>query len=40
MKTVYFFAQKRFAISKNFEDVVNYLTDLGDRHTGALTPEQ
>ena len=32
MKTVFFFffAQKRFAIRENFEDVVDYLTDLGD----------
>ena len=31
MKTVYFFARKRFAIRENFEDVINYLTDLGDK---------
>ena len=30
MKTVYFFAQKWFAIRENFEDAINYLTDLGD----------
>ena len=30
MKTVYFFAWKQFAIRENFEDVINYLTDLGD----------
>ena len=30
MKTVYFFARKQFAIRENFEDVINYLTDLGD----------
>ena len=29
-RTVYFFAQKRFAIRENFEDVVDYLMDLGD----------
>ena len=27
---LFFFAQKRFAIRENFEDVVDYLTDLGD----------
>ena len=31
MKTVYFFARKRLAIRENFEDVINYLTDLGDK---------
>ena len=30
MKTVYFFARKRFAFRGTFEDVINYLTDLGD----------
>ena len=30
MKSVYFFARKRFAIRGNFLDVINYLTDLGD----------
>ena len=29
MKIVYFFARKRFAIGENFEDVINYLTELG-----------
>ena len=38
MKTV--FARKRLAIRENFEDVINYLTNFCDRHTGVLTPEQ
>ena len=29
MKIVYFFARKWFAVRENFEDVINYLTDLG-----------
>ena len=30
MKTVYFFARKQFAIRENFEDAINYFTNLGD----------
>ena len=30
MKTVYFLARKQFAIRENFEDVINYFTNLGD----------
>ena len=30
IKTVYFLAKKKWAIKKNFEDVISFIRDLGD----------